>query len=993
MLFKITVGIRTYNVQHYIIQCLNSVYNQSIKAGLKIVLVDDCSTDKTLVVIDNWIDQHKDFNIDVYTNANNKGAGVMFMQLQNYIKDSEYVIFLDGDDFYTKPNCLEYMYNFIKKHDFDFVRFTNKPEDHHTKTLMCYDLFKQIKFNPFRVLEDHYYWQLQRITNNYVLHNYDFYYYRNNSNSLIRYSGKTSYLSDIFDRVYYLGIPEIVKQLPSVDPEEYIDVYNELLSVTYNICPAVVVLTKGTDLNEFIEHYYKLGFQQVFILDNNDEPIQYTNAYVIPYNNIPLVTFPEFQSTAYDYALRIIKESKYNYVLVVDDDEYLQLKGHQDIISFIEEELLSKNQYNCDFQWETYDDNDIIYEKDVKGSIQSTYTRKLQRGKHDDFGSYKWTKALYRVFPDINYSRSMNPGHNPSEANYKRHVINSDIAVLKHYRTQCLETFLKSKVLDKNFQKGSFGSAGLLSAYFCINNCSFEKLEAYKQLCEVYNIDYDKSEYEKYLQLCYNNDKLSIIIPVTNEEEVSLVEQMSFPNDTNVLLVTACQMNIQTKYTLKYYNINLSDAISYTIKTLESEFGCILFPNSKIYANKFSKQLQYLRDNLDVDVVTCNCLYNGKINVQQIFSTIMFRVNSLKNLDLLVEDYYQSYDKFFINIRNLNIKNIDEVLQEESFIQTPCLYRIHNLFDQKIFKDITIIITFQNEGVEVKKTVESIRATTVGIPIILIDDFSTDNYDYESLAKIYNCKYIKNSENLGVAGSRDLGVQICDTEYFVLLDGHMRFYDIDWDNQFVEILSKNPNSIVCSNTADISNYYDYGYISEQKHYTLQEGCYIDFTPISPYSTKWSFISLDEGPLTRIPCVMGACYASTKTHWNNIRGLQGLVKYGCDEQLMSIKTWLSGGECLLIKDFYVGHLYRNKPNYYVTNDHVLTNKIFLANLFDFGLEDLQRSSDTIAYNKCLQKLDFDRLNQIKSDFKNNVQRYSFEYFLNINNQVRQTNFKN
>jgi hypothetical protein len=46
----------------------------------------------------------------------------------------------------------------------------------------------------------------------------------------------------------------------------------------------------------------------------------------------------------------------------------------------------------------------------------------------------------------------------------------------------------------------------------------------------------------------------------------------------------------------------------------------------------------------------------------------MFRVNSLKNLDLLVEDYYESYDKFFINIRNLNIKNIDEVLQEESFI-------------------------------------------------------------------------------------------------------------------------------------------------------------------------------------------------------------------------------------------------------------------------------------------------------------------------------------
>jgi hypothetical protein len=40
--------------------------------------------------------------------------------------------------------------------------------------------------------------------------------------------------------------------------------------------------------------------------------------------------------------------------------------------------MLSNGYYNCDFCWETYDDNDIIYEKDViKNSIQTTYTRKL----------------------------------------------------------------------------------------------------------------------------------------------------------------------------------------------------------------------------------------------------------------------------------------------------------------------------------------------------------------------------------------------------------------------------------------------------------------------------------------------------------------------------------------------------------------------------------------------------------------------------------------
>jgi hypothetical protein len=80
----------------------------------------------------------------------------MLMQLQQYIKDTEYVIFLDSDDFYINHECLEYMYNFIKKHEFDFVKFSVNTNDHHTKTLMKYDIFKQIKFNPFRIIEDHY---------------------------------------------------------------------------------------------------------------------------------------------------------------------------------------------------------------------------------------------------------------------------------------------------------------------------------------------------------------------------------------------------------------------------------------------------------------------------------------------------------------------------------------------------------------------------------------------------------------------------------------------------------------------------------------------------------------------------------------------------------------------------------------------------------------------------------------------------------------------
>lgn len=505
---KITVGIRAYNVQHYIEECLDSVYNQTIKDYINVVIIEDCSTDNTINIIENWIGEHKDFSIQLYKNQINKGAGVGLMLLQEYIQNTEYVIILDGDDFYLKTDCLEYMYNFIKKHDFDFVDFFGDIQLIHTGYLMKYNLYKQIKFNPFRFGEDGYGIFLKRITDNWVSHKYLFYYYRNNGISLCYNNKHKNPLLDIFYDVYYKGIPEAIVRLTKIQPEpEYQDIYNEMLNVKYDIHPAVLVLTKGSDLKEWIKHYISLGFEHIFILDNNEHPIKLEspNITILPYNEVPFVTWLEFQSTAYDYALSFIKNTIYNYLLVVDDDEYLNLKKHSNIIDHIEKELLVNGFYNCSFQWETYDDNNIIYEKDCKESIQDTYTRKLMAHKQSDVVGTIWCKVLFRVLPEVYYNKACNPGHFPNTSLYSSYfqanAAHIDVASIKHYRTQCLETFLKNKVLQKNFAKGNFGNNGLLTSYFTINEITLEKLEAYKELCNKYGIEYDQEEYNKFLNL------------------------------------------------------------------------------------------------------------------------------------------------------------------------------------------------------------------------------------------------------------------------------------------------------------------------------------------------------------------------------------------------------------------------------------------------------------------------------------------------------------
>lgn len=95
---------------------------------------------------------------------------------------------------------------------------------------------------------------------------------------------------------------------------------------------------------------------------------------------------------------------------------------------------------------------------------------------------------------------------------------------------------------------------------------------------------------------------------------------------------------------------------------------------------------------------------------------------------------------------------------------------------------ITVIIVFLNEGAEVENTLLSIRGHSQesDVDILLINDASTDNYDYKSIARRYNAQYYVHTQRIGAASSRNEGVNLCKTNYFILLDAHMRIFQNDW---------------------------------------------------------------------------------------------------------------------------------------------------------------------------------------------------------------------
>lgn len=246
---------------------------------------------------------------------------------------------------------------------------------------------------------------------------------------------------------------------------------------------------------------------------------------------------------------------------------------------------------------------------------------------------------------------------------------------------------------------------------------------------------------------------------------------------------------------------------------------------------------------------------------------------------------------------------------------------------------LTVIIPFLNEREEVVNTLKSIRDHAGDrVEIIIIDDCSDDGWSYEELASPYDVSYIRNEKRKGVAASRDLGVALCRTPYFLLLDAHMRFYDGKWPERLVSLLEKDDRVLLCCQSRFLKKDAD-GRVVHNAECPDVYGAFSTFR-VDKYwpDIEWNQQEQQPGEdIEPIGNVLGAGYAASRRYWNHIRGLQGLRKYGCDEAMLSFKVWREGGRCLLVKDVMIGHIYRDASPYKHYMAEEVSNNLLTAYL--------------------------------------------------------------
>lgn len=213
-------------------------------------------------------------------------------------------------------------------------------------------------------------------------------------------------------------------------------------------------------IQEYVEYYYNLGFDKIFLYDNNDidgEKFEDAIGEYIGNNFVELINYrgeKVCQLKAYQDCYD--KHNKeYDWIAFFDCDEFLTFKDDKDINEYLNNEIFNKFQI-IHINWMCYGDNDLLRIENDNYSVLDRFKKPVL--------PYDFTKTY--SFPENNHIKSIIRGgvngikwnsnpHTPSNTlpccnNFGERIFNSaspfskynfDKAYIRHYSCKTAEEF------------------------------------------------------------------------------------------------------------------------------------------------------------------------------------------------------------------------------------------------------------------------------------------------------------------------------------------------------------------------------------------------------------------------------------------------------------------------------------------------------------------------------------------------------------------------
>lgn len=135
----VSIVVVTYNSSKTIIETLNSIKYQTYKlSNIELVITDDASTDKTILIINEWLELNgrEFYKAILLDNARNEGVSSNINKAWRLCSGT-WVKSIAGDDLLF-PNCIESNVNFVKNNLNTKILFSN------VKVFTC-DIADQLK--------------------------------------------------------------------------------------------------------------------------------------------------------------------------------------------------------------------------------------------------------------------------------------------------------------------------------------------------------------------------------------------------------------------------------------------------------------------------------------------------------------------------------------------------------------------------------------------------------------------------------------------------------------------------------------------------------------------------------------------------------------------------------------------------------------------------------------------------------------------------------
>lgn len=111
----ISIIIPIYNVEEYIAECLESVYQQTYPS-IEVIIVNDCTPDKSMETVQFITNKNKDrYPTTIITHEHNQGLSEARNSGMQVAK-GDYIYFIDSDDVMT-PNAIELLADVVIKNE------------------------------------------------------------------------------------------------------------------------------------------------------------------------------------------------------------------------------------------------------------------------------------------------------------------------------------------------------------------------------------------------------------------------------------------------------------------------------------------------------------------------------------------------------------------------------------------------------------------------------------------------------------------------------------------------------------------------------------------------------------------------------------------------------------------------------------------------------------------------------------------------------------